>query len=421
MHPADEKAKGKISTSLANSSTASGLSNFVHDSLDTSQQTIRLLIPLEHGDHYTSWHIQHFSLDSTPEYRALSYTWGPPTPCHNIVIDGKKFLVRQNLFNFLHTYTGEGHLWVDQICIDQDSVRERNHQVSIMADIYRNATEVIVWLGDTDPALEKTLMPFFLGHEKTNEFYKTPKQGKFAKFLLIPIEDKIVKIKPAFLQFFSNPYWNRVWIVQEIMLARELTVQWGTHTISWGRFTDFTDSDYDQPDFFGPYPHLIPPRLFRRLRHILKYRNSTANPSGDQFASIAPVYCGGECDNPRDKVYGLMALTSESSRRQIVVDYDKSVEEVFLDAVRLIAEERAGYMWESTRVNTCFDLAESMLPNKVSSSVILKGKGDNSLEQLNARLDWLDYELEQYNELGITAGDYLVDKFKTKLFIHIVT
>lgn len=36
--------------------------------------------------------------------------------------------------------------WIDQICIDQEG-EEKNHQVELMGDIYRNAARVITYLG----------------------------------------------------------------------------------------------------------------------------------------------------------------------------------------------------------------------------------------------------------------------------------
>jgi hypothetical protein len=44
-------------------------------------------------------------------------------------------------------------MWVDSICIDQNTTSERNHQVKQMGDIYSQAATVLVWLGETD---EKT-------------------------------------------------------------------------------------------------------------------------------------------------------------------------------------------------------------------------------------------------------------------------
>jgi hypothetical protein len=39
-------------------------------------------------------------------------------------------------------------IWIDPVCKNQSSTEERNHQVSQMGAIYRNAFQVVAWLGD---------------------------------------------------------------------------------------------------------------------------------------------------------------------------------------------------------------------------------------------------------------------------------
>jgi hypothetical protein len=39
-------------------------------------------------------------------------------------------------------------LWVDAVCIDQDCIKEGNHQVGIMGGTYRSAKCVLIWLGE---------------------------------------------------------------------------------------------------------------------------------------------------------------------------------------------------------------------------------------------------------------------------------
>ena len=38
-------------------------------------------------------------------------------------------------------------LWIDAICVDQNNIPERGHQVVRMAAIYPQASRVVVWLG----------------------------------------------------------------------------------------------------------------------------------------------------------------------------------------------------------------------------------------------------------------------------------
>jgi hypothetical protein len=92
-----------------------------------------------------------FNLDNIPRYVALSYTWGAPSPTFGFAVNGNKSLrIRQNLHNFFQVYHNddlheEEYMWVDQLCINQSSIEERNHQVSMMSSIYRGASHVLVW------------------------------------------------------------------------------------------------------------------------------------------------------------------------------------------------------------------------------------------------------------------------------------
>lgn len=108
--------------------------------------------------------IQNFNLASVPPYRALSYAWGDTTT-REISLNGHPLEVRTNLWAALAhlPLTGYGTkssscredmlvhekpwIWIDALCINQNSTEERNHQVRLMGRIYAEASEVIVWLG----------------------------------------------------------------------------------------------------------------------------------------------------------------------------------------------------------------------------------------------------------------------------------
>ena len=82
-------------------------------------------------------------------YTAVSYLWGDSSPTHLILVDGKQFKVRANLWRFLRHVAGrcDRDYWVDAICINQNDISERNEQVIRMGEIYSWATKVLLWLG----------------------------------------------------------------------------------------------------------------------------------------------------------------------------------------------------------------------------------------------------------------------------------
>lgn len=109
------------------------------------------------------------SLNNSPGYHALSYTWGDPTVSVPIFVDDVEIQVTTNLEAALRhfrpkelpTQYPELRWWIDAICINQSDPVERSHQVQLMRDIYSHASIVIVWLGeerdDSKLALETVL------------------------------------------------------------------------------------------------------------------------------------------------------------------------------------------------------------------------------------------------------------------------
>lgn len=102
------------------------------------------------------------------EFEAISYVWGATekgpkggdslsTDSPTILVDHKDFTIGANLQAALRHFrrrpaTHHGieprALWADAICINQDDVDERNHQVSVMGKIYHNCQRVLIWLGE---------------------------------------------------------------------------------------------------------------------------------------------------------------------------------------------------------------------------------------------------------------------------------
>ncbi|KAI4247405.1 MAG: hypothetical protein LQ352_006161 [Teloschistes flavicans] len=98
------------------------------------------------------------SLFDPPEYEALSYTWGSatqdcPIQIHTIsdTVHTETVLVTQHLHAALlrlRQLTTPRLVWIDQLCINQNNIPEKNAQVRLMADIYKRALRTVVWLGE---------------------------------------------------------------------------------------------------------------------------------------------------------------------------------------------------------------------------------------------------------------------------------
>ncbi|KAF2809800.1 uncharacterized protein BDZ99DRAFT_532506, partial [Mytilinidion resinicola] len=135
---------------------------FQYQPLDRSRKEIRLLIledpPNPSRAIFRSTTLKcrmiHTSLrfSPRPDYYALSYVWGDPTPVINIEIDGKHTKITKNLAEALGSIqknTNYHVIWADAICINQADNDEKGWQVQQMIETYARAHAVIAWLGQS--------------------------------------------------------------------------------------------------------------------------------------------------------------------------------------------------------------------------------------------------------------------------------
>ena len=65
--------------------------------------------------------------------------------------NGKRLAVTPTLLEALQRFRDPDRvvtLWIDQICICQERIKERNQQVQLMGSIFKRAQKVMVWLGE---------------------------------------------------------------------------------------------------------------------------------------------------------------------------------------------------------------------------------------------------------------------------------
>lgn len=243
--------------------------------------------------------LQHFEFcqEGLPDYKAISYTWGSETPLYTVLVNGKPFSVRQNLWRFLQQYSlglldlESSLIWVDQICIDQESLSEKGHQLGLMSSIYSQASQVISWLG-TSAYREGTSLH-------------------------------------ATRTFFADPYWTRLWVAQEIMLAREWIVLHDGAAIPGDEIID-TISNYT------PLQHVAPARW---VLHRTALAFGVTPPS---LAVAIACFAHLQCHDPRDKVFALLALTRD--RAALDLDYNLSPTTIFWSAFQALERLGAGFI-----------------------------------------------------------------------------
>lgn len=167
--------------------------------------------------------IQIFSLQNHPPYYALSYVWGPEPEIHQVIINGKAIFIRPNLFHALQRIrrTGQIHMWIDSLCINQFDDPERNAQVRQMATIYRNASSVLIWLGEED-STSKFAMNFVPQMIESDFQWNGPWWEQYGFTALAHI--------------LARPWFRRGWVLQEAAFSTNSTIYCGDRQVHMNRF-----------------------------------------------------------------------------------------------------------------------------------------------------------------------------------------
>lgn len=161
----------------------------------------------------------HTTKQDRPSYAALSYTWGEIEGGQNITIDGKTMYARANLhacLKLLQRHRLSDDFWIDAICINQGDLEEKGIQVQKMSEIYSQAQVVAICL----PASDEEAAVFNEALQIFRDAYRPEIGG--------PDWHDPRKTYNAVQWLATNPYFRRMWIVQENALASERVLLCGS-------------------------------------------------------------------------------------------------------------------------------------------------------------------------------------------------
>lgn len=215
----------------------------IYTPLDEAQRQIRVLsVRIDDSGELPivecRLHVISLASEPTVQFQALSYVWGIEPPSRRVKLDGEWFMVRPNLFAFLYRRAAFEEnsvgIFVDAMCIDQDNLPERNSQVALMGDVYRQAEKVIVWFG-----LEEHWVPELV--ENCTEVLLPGWLQGYMEFALSQGDLGKGPEGPVFFHLMEHAYWSRLWTVQEYILPSRIELQFGPIHLT-GAFFDMAIS-----------------------------------------------------------------------------------------------------------------------------------------------------------------------------------
>ena len=241
----------------------------------------------------------HVSTIDTASYEALSYVWGSPSFGRRITIGGVPVNVTRNLYSALSYLRYEDKprmLWIDALCIDQSDAEDRAQQVGQMRDIYESARQVIVWLGEGTWGVEAAF---------SNALGTTP------------VREYSYTVARVMSRLLRQSWWERVWVVQELVVAKVVTVQCGRHSLPWESFCQLVDAYLGMPQADPDETHV---EAFRALRH---HRATKLQNSDSRYGLLSLVhdFRHKHASDSRDKIYAFLGLVSQSGVAVAAPDY----------------------------------------------------------------------------------------------------
>ncbi|PMD19501.1 hypothetical protein NA56DRAFT_647209 [Hyaloscypha hepaticicola] len=394
------------------------MSQYQYRHFDSAKQEIRLLILHPGGgEAMVEVEIVHHSLADCPAYEALSYVWGDPTVTEDIHIlapppaaqiiwptetqetiqgptiepivpehhsgdvaasaddsshDGSHityiFKVTTNLksaLQHLRTPTKPRVIWVEAICINQQDDAERGHQVRKMDQIYRNCSQVCIWLGDaeedSDLAMEliNSITESCLAPMRDNPHKEITFDSTF-----VPVFEQFYKDKKfachfrALLSLIIRPWFSRLWIVQEVVLSTSKIILCGNHQADWACFFNtflflflhakeksMLEASYRTS--FEIIFHQLPLTVKERWRRSIGMFLRLGAMAISWYDYSPPIVLreallelrGRSMTDKRNAVYAILSLTSDITPVDLDINYRLDRLEVFKIATRKMIEQ----------------------------------------------------------------------------------
>jgi hypothetical protein len=201
---------------------------------------------------------EELALDEPLRFEALSYAWGGQALDRSVICNGQEIPIAatcEAALRRLRHKTRVRRLWIDQICIDQMSVEEKNQQVALMGEVYSKAWRVIVWLGGS---VASEMLVQYVGFQRfVTACQRVPGLGSMRMEHAVRKKlDKRLQGACLCLCGFKSlrrlldkanmwlpnldpiSWFERMWTVQEVALARRAQVLTSRRTMNYDNFMD---------------------------------------------------------------------------------------------------------------------------------------------------------------------------------------
>jgi hypothetical protein len=209
--------------------------------------------------------------------------------------------------------------WIDALCIDRSEISERNHQGSLMGEIYTNARLVISWLGSSDDRYTK-------GLDWWEELWRLRRRNSQAwPQTTIPWSELI--------ELYHHEYWTRTWIIQEVVLPPDVEIWIGSRTLNHSALSWIAETlpvRISRKTGRNEIPD-TPAMLIMTRRALHHHNRHSTVDSGWQeprtdLLNLLEISKASFCQEVRDRVFAILSLINPEQRAEldIVPDYSRT-------------------------------------------------------------------------------------------------
>jgi hypothetical protein len=272
------------------------------------------------------------------------------------------------------------YIWIDAICINQDSLVERAFQVRIMDRIYQQARKVLIWLGPADEltaggfeALKQVAIAYKESINTKTSSKLRSKTHKRRKNGLPSLRQELSDISATQWQgvvsLYRRTWFTRAWAVQEFVLAKEPSIICGPIWTSWGIWiaAAFYLVTLNWLHFLTAVEYSTPNKMLEEedMAEICRPQKSLTLLNDIEELCIAPIVrldqirnwqdkdfcqsCGvskdefplqvllgslysSQCTEKVDRIYAFLSLVPRSGWKGLSIDYERSEKDTYVQA-----------------------------------------------------------------------------------------
>jgi hypothetical protein len=293
------------------------------------------------------------------DYEAISYcwsqgigdtiedTWDFEVQCDEFTINVPRNLGRA--LRRLRYRDRQRRLWMDSVCIDQHNVEEKNCQVARMGRIFATATRVVVWLGEGDENTESAYRTIELW-AKAGSVLARQDQAKIRQALL-PRTKQVCEVAglgrvsryeiQVMADLLQRAWFERAWVYQESVLARETVVRTGSLEIAGSNIVSMIESGrtYGMSYIGSKLSNLLALDRAYTMFAPLKGRSDFGAHFWQDLFWALRARRGSKTSDPRDVIYSVLGVAACGKRPPISPDYALDWEVLYVWVAKKIIEE----------------------------------------------------------------------------------